>query len=293
MLISMYVDALAVHLALEPAAVAAPGGAVHRHGALRGHRRPLRWRSASHRAVASVRGHDRPSQPWTLLPGLRPLSVAGVRMPCMSARPLCPAVPARRRRARRARPRAARRRDGPRRPGVRAGRRRHRQDPGDHPPDRLRRARRRHVARAGARGHLHRPGRRRDARPAARSSAPAACRRAPSTPPRCASCSTSGRAPSAARCPRCRERKVAARRRGGRALPASVSAAPSCATSPARSSGPRSPRRRPGRLRRGGRRRPGATRRRARRRPRSPASTRPTRSSSGPRASSTSRTCCC
>ena len=51
---------------------------------------------------------------------------------------------------------------------MRARRRRHRQDPGDHPPDRLRRALRRLPAAAGARGHLHRARRRRDAHPAAR-----------------------------------------------------------------------------------------------------------------------------
>ena len=90
---------------------------------------------------------------------------------------------------------------GPARSGVRAGRRRHRQDPGDHPPHRLRGARRASPARSRARRHLHHPRRRRDARPAARSSASAACRRAPSTRPRCASSSTSGRASSAVSCP--------------------------------------------------------------------------------------------
>ena len=52
--------------------------------------------------------------------------------------------------------------------------------------------------RAGARGHLHRPGRRRDAHPAARARRRRACRRARSTPRRCASCATSGRGSSAA-----------------------------------------------------------------------------------------------
>ena len=44
-----------------------------------------------------------------------------------------------------------------------------------------------------ARRHLHQPGRRGDARPAAASWAPPASRPGPSTPPRCASSSTSGR----------------------------------------------------------------------------------------------------
>ena len=74
----------------------------------------------------------------------------------------------RRRDPRRARPRAARGGRAPARAHVRAGRGRHRQDPGHHPPDRLRRALRRLPAAAGARRDLHGPGRRRDAHPAAR-----------------------------------------------------------------------------------------------------------------------------
>ena len=81
--------------------------------------------------------------------------------------------------------------DRPGRPGLHPGRRRHRQDPRDHPPDRPPRAHRGDLRPARARGHLHRPGRRRDARPARRARACRACRPAPSTPPRCARCATS------------------------------------------------------------------------------------------------------
>ena len=52
-------------------------------------------------------------------------------------------------------------------PGVRARRRRHRQDPGDHPPDRVRACHRRGRPAAGARRHVHHPRGRRAARPAA------------------------------------------------------------------------------------------------------------------------------
>ena len=70
--------------------------------------------------------------------------------------------------ARRAGRRAAHGRPGGLRPGLHPRRRRHRQDPHDHPPHRLRRAHRRLRARAGARGDLHRAGGRRAARPAGR-----------------------------------------------------------------------------------------------------------------------------
>ena len=69
-----------------------------------------------------------------------------------------------------ARPRAARRRHRPARAGVRAGRGGHRQDPGDHPPHRLRRPRRGHEPAARPGGDVHRARRGGDARPAARSS---------------------------------------------------------------------------------------------------------------------------
>ena len=62
----------------------------------------------------------------------------------------------------------------------------------------------------GARRHLHRPGGRRDARPAARRSASTGCRPAPSTPPHCASCATSGRRSPAAELPEISRHKAAA-----------------------------------------------------------------------------------
>ena len=106
--------------------------------------------------------------------------------------------------ARRAGPGAALRGDRAGRPGLHPGRRRHRQDPGDHPPDRPPGAVRRDRRPARARGHLHRPRRRRDAGPAHRARGAAVCRRGPSTPPRCARCGTSrpGCWP-AGRCPSC------------------------------------------------------------------------------------------
>ena len=58
-------------------------------------------------------------------------------------------------------------------PGAGAGGRRHGQDAGDHPPHRPRRRHRRLRPDRGAGGHLHHPGGGRDARPAARASAPA------------------------------------------------------------------------------------------------------------------------
>ncbi|CAK7281142.1 ATP-dependent DNA helicase UvrD/PcrA, actinomycete paralog [Streptomyces misionensis JCM 4497] len=86
-------------------------------------------------------------------------------LPPLPAGTGCPGL--RRRGARRARSRAARGGHRPARPGVCAGRRGHRQDPGDHPPHRLRGARRDPPAHQRPRRHLHQPRRRRDARPAA------------------------------------------------------------------------------------------------------------------------------
>ena len=80
----------------------------------------------------------------------------------------------------------------PARPGAGARRRRHRQDPGDHPPHRLRRGHGRLQPHRGAGRHLHHPGRRRDAHPAAHDGGRRLPRPAPSTPPRCASCASSG-----------------------------------------------------------------------------------------------------
>ena len=92
----------------------------------------------------------------------------------------------------------------PGRAGLHPGRRRHRQDPRDHPPDRLPDARRGDQPPARPRGHVHRPGRRRDAGPAHRArrgrragphvprrrAAPGALLRAPAArgPRRCPSC---------------------------------------------------------------------------------------------------------
>ena len=112
-----------------------------------------------------------------------------------------PPTPDRRRGARRARPRAARGRHRAARAGVRAGRRRHRQDPGDHPPDRLRRARRASTSRSRCWPSPSPPGPPARCAAGCASSAPAGCRPAPSTPRRCASCATSGRGTSAASCP--------------------------------------------------------------------------------------------
>ncbi|SHF81480.1 Predicted arabinose efflux permease, MFS family [Jatrophihabitans endophyticus] len=61
---------------------------------------------------------------------------------------------------RRARSRAARGRGRGARAGLHPGRRRHRQDPGDHPPHRLRRAQRCRARGPAAGRHLHRPRRR-------------------------------------------------------------------------------------------------------------------------------------
>ena len=152
--------------------------------------------------------------------------------------------------------------------GVRAG----------HPP-----------ARQRARRHLHQPGRRGDARPAA--AARRGRRPGPHLPLR-------RPAPAPVLLAEGRRRRAApaagaqdpARRRGGRPPAASASTAASCGTSPARSSGPRSPRPSPPTTRPRPPRpaaRPPATR------PRSPRSTPRTRSSSATAPSSTSRTCCC
>ena len=73
----------------------------------------------------------------------------------------------------------------------------------------------------------------RAARPAPRSSAPAACRRAPSTRPRCRSSTSSGRRWSAATLPRIARQQGAPARPRGRAPAASSSTPPRCATSPA------------------------------------------------------------
>ena len=73
----------------------------------------------------------------------------------------------------------------------------------------------------GARGHLHHPCGGRDARPAARASAPAACRPARSTPPRCGRRGSSGRGCTAASCPTLTESKLGADRQRRPAQPRS------------------------------------------------------------------------
>ena len=93
-------------------------------------------------------------------------------------------------------------------------------------------------ARAGPRRHVHRAGGGRDAHPAARARRRRACRRARSTPPRCASCATSGRGSSAGRSGSCSRASCGSsgRPRRGRGW---APTRPRCATSRARSSGPR------------------------------------------------------
>ncbi len=131
-------------------------------------------------------------------------------------------------------------RRGAARPGAGAGRRRHRQDPGDHPPDRLRRRHRGLQPHRGARGHLHHPRRRRDAHPAARRSG-AGGGAGPHLPLRGAAPGALLLAPGV--------RRRAARAHRVQARPARQRRPPQpgrrptrrrCATWPARSSGPRS-----------------------------------------------------
>ena len=173
---------------------------------------------------------------------------------------------------------------------VLAGRR-HRQDPGDHPPDRLRRARGHTPARAACSPSPSPRGRR--ARCAAgcaqlgaggvqaRTFHSAALRQLQYFWPRAVG----------GEMPRLVERKVQLVAEAAAALPASGWTAPSCATSPARSSGARSPRPSP-------RTTPAAAAKAGR-----DAAARPGRggpdlrrvrgAQAGPRRRSTSRTCCC
>ena len=130
-------------------------------------------------------------------------------------------------------------RRGAARAGPGAGRRRHRQDPGDHPPDRVRRRHRRLRADRGARGHVHDPRRRRDARAAAQ---PRRRRRpGPHLPLRGAAPAAlllaAGLRHRAADADRVQDRPAR------RPPPAGSGCTPTrrcCATSPPRSSGPRS-----------------------------------------------------
>ena len=130
------VDALAVQLRLEPRAESAPGRRVHRQGAV------MLWSTAAF-------GHTIPR------PCRRPLAVSGTCSGC-ATRVLAGLDPEQRAAA-----------AGGARAGLHPRRRRHRQDPRDHPPHRLPGAHRRGPARPAARRHLHRPRRRRAAHPAA------------------------------------------------------------------------------------------------------------------------------
>ena len=127
-------------------------------------------------------------------------------------------------------------------PGLRAGRRGHRQDPGDHAPDRVRRAHRRRSSpqqvlavtfTTRAAGEMR--GRLRQLGAAGRAGADVPRRRAAAA----ALLLAAGRRRRAAPAGRVQARPG---RRGGRAPAGCRSAARSCATSPPRSSGPRSPR---------------------------------------------------
>ena len=193
---------------------------------------------------------------------------------------------------RRARPRAARGRRPPCAAGVRAGRRRHGQDPGHHPPHRLRRA---HRASSSPQRCSRSPS---PPAPPARcaagcaGSARRASRPAPSTPPRCASSSTSGRRRSAARLPAAHRRASCSSSPTRRAACRIRLDRASCATSPPRSSGPRSPRLTPADYAARGRQGAAASQP-ASTRGRWPGSSQPTRTSSASAASSTSRTSCC
>ena len=93
---------------------------------------------------------------------------------------------------RRAGRRAARGRAGRARPGLHPGRRRHRQDPRDHPPHRLRRAHRRRTRPSRCSRSPSPPARPASCAAGCARSASAACRPAPSTRPRCGSCSYFG-----------------------------------------------------------------------------------------------------
>ena len=173
-------------------------------------------------------------------------------------------------------------------PGLHPRRRRHRQDPHDHPPHRLRRAHRRLRPRAGARGDLHRPGGGRAARPAGR---PRRRRGAGAHLPRGGHAPAALLRPAGARRPDAgagRE-QAAAGGDGGLRARGCPPTGPACATSPARSSGPRPPWPRRRTTRRGPRRPAGSRRSR---RPRSPRSTPATSRPSSATARSTSRTCC-
>ena len=146
---------------------------------------------------------------------------------------------------RRSRRRAAGGRHRAPRAGLRAGRRRHRQDPHDHPPHRPPGRTPGTSPPARCSRSPSPRGRRARCGPGCARSASPACRPARSTPPRCASCATSGRGRSAARRGRCWRARC-----GWSARPPPDCAprpTPSrCATSPARSSGRRpawSPRR--------------------------------------------------
>ena len=186
--------------------------------------------------------------------------------------------------------RAARGGRGPARAGVHPRRRRHRQDPGGHPPDRLPGPRWAGRAAARARGDLHDPRGRR---------APVAAARPRRRGRAGADLPLRGAAPAAVLLAADLARPAAdagreqARRdpRGGRDVPAVGLRCPSSATSRRRSSGRRrrwsSPTTTPPGLEPANRLPPLAARRRARR------CSRRTSRSTPIAGSSTSRTCCC
>ena len=179
--------------------------------------------------------------------------------------------------------------DGAARPGPGAGRCRHRQDPGDHPPDRLRRRHRRLQPDRGARGHLHHPRRRRDAHPAAR--AGRRRRPGPHLPLRGAAAGAlllaQGLRRRAARADRVQDPD---RRRRRPAQPGR--GRPGAAARPGQRDRVGQGQQRPPRRLRARRAAARPRGQRARRRRRSPTSSPPTRSSSASRAGWTWRTCC-
>ena len=270
---------------LQPVAVAAPRGRVHRHGGgapslqrgqsmtvlltsrvrcLEPARRPVATSPFADIPDAEEHDHDEPSPAVRSRPAARRRSTpssARSRWRCAD-RCGCSPVPA------------------PARPGRSPTGSRTASRTGVYNPHR------------GARGHLHDPGRRRDAHPAAQARRRAVSRPAPSTPRRCGRRATSGRRSTAVSCPQLIDSQARPGGDAARRNRVRTDAGRRCATWPARSSGPRSATSAPTTT-------PGVA---AAPRPRwSPASTpatvgpglrAPTRTSSATAAASTWRTCC-